>query len=327
MFMRVLKALATIVATCALLPCVSLAQDYPTKQPIQLVVGFPPGGPTDIVGRVIGEALSKQLNQSVVVVNKGGAGGTVAAGFVAKQKPDGYTLMLDVESVKTRAPAIFKSLPFDPIKDFSPIAKMAKQRVLVVVNPSLPVNSVKELIAYAKANPEKVNFSGTYAASSHIGGALFNLLNGVNMTMVSYPGGAQPITDLIGGVVQVGFFTESTVAQHVKAGKLKALAIAANERSSQFPQLPTLKEAGAAAMDISPWFALTAPAGTPQPIIDRLHAAAKAITEDKAFSERLVTIGAVPIIGSTPDSYTKESIADIAYWKKFVVDAKFPMAE
>jgi tripartite-type tricarboxylate transporter receptor subunit TctC len=235
--------------------------------------------------------------------------------------------MLDVESVKTRAPAIYKSLQYDSIKDFSPIAKIAKQRVLVVVNPSLPVNNVKELIAYARANPDKLNFGGTYAASSHIGGALFNLLNGTSMTMISYPGGAQPITDLIGGVVQVGFFTESTVAQHIKSGRLKALAVAANERSSQFPQLPTLKEAGAAPMDISPWFALTAPAGTPQQVVEKLHAATKRITEDKTFAERLTTIGAVPIHGSTPESYNKESIADIAYWKKFVVDTKFPMAE
>jgi tripartite-type tricarboxylate transporter receptor subunit TctC len=310
----------------AIAPVATFAQDYPSK-PIQLVVGFPAGGPTDIVGRVIADQLGKHLNQSVVVINKGGAGGTVGAAYVAQQKPDGYTLMLDVESVKTRAPAIYKKLQYDPIKDFAPIAKMAKQRVMVVVHPSLPVNNVRELIAHAKANPDKLNYSGTYSASSHVGGALFALLNGVNMTMVNYPGGAQPITDLIGGVVQVGFFTESTVAQHVKAGKLKALAIAANERSTQFPQLPTMKEAGAAAMDISPWFALTAPAGTPQPVIDRLHAAAKKITEDPAFAEKLATIGAVPILGSTPDAYTKESIADIAYWKKFVVDAKFPLAE
>jgi len=320
-----LKAV-TAAAVVALSAPVANAQDYPAK-PIQLVVGFPPGGPTDIVGRVIAEQLSKQLQQSVVVVNKGGAGGTVAAAFVAGQKPDGYTLMLDVESVKTRAPAIYKKLQFDPIKDFSPVAKMAKQRVMLVVNPGLPVNNVRELIAYAKANPDKLNYSGTYAASSHVGGALFALLNGVSMTMVNYPGGSQPITDLIGGVVQVGFFTESTVAQHVKAGKLKAFAIVASERSIQFPQLPTVKEAGSAPMDISPWFGLTAPAGTPLPIIERLHAAARKITEDPAFAEKLATIGAVPIHGSTPESYTKESIADIAYWKKFVVDAKFPMAE
>jgi tripartite-type tricarboxylate transporter receptor subunit TctC len=235
--------------------------------------------------------------------------------------------MLDVESVNTRAPAIYKKLQYDPIKDFSPIAKLAKQRNLLVVNPSLPVNNVRELIAYAKANPDKLNYGGTYSASSHIGGALFSLLNGINMTMVNYPGGSQPITDTIGGVVQVGFFTEATVAQHIKAGKLKALAVVANDHSTQFPDLPTVKEAGAAPMDISPWFALTAPAGTPKAVIDRLFAVSKKLAEDPVFAEKLTAIGAVPIHGSNPDSYRKESIADIAYWKKFVVDAKFPMAE
>jgi len=326
MISRWLKPLIAA-ALIAAVPAAAMAQDFPSAKPIQLVVGFPPGGPTDIIGRVIAEQLSRQLNQSVVVMNRAGAGGTVAAAWVAQQKPDGYTLMLDVESVKTRAPAIYKKLQYDPIKDFSPIAKMAKQRNLLVVHPSLPVNNVRELIAHAKANPDKLNYSGTYSASSHIGGALFSLQNGVSMTMVNYPGGSQPITDLIAGVVQVGFFTEATVAQHVKAGKLKALAVAANDRSTQFPQLPTMKEAGAAVMDISPWFALTAPAGTPKPIIDRLHGAAKKITEDPSFDEKLAAIGAVPIEGSTPESYTRESISDIAYWKKFVVDAKFPLAE
>lgn len=319
-------SLTCLVITCAALVSHTTAQEFPSR-PVQLIVGFPPGGPTDIVARVIGEALSQQLHQTVLVMNKGGAGGTIAASYVAKQKPDGYTLMLDVESVKTRAPAIYKSLPYDPIKDFSPIAKMARQRVLLVANPTVPVNSVKDLIALAKSQPNKLNYSGTHAASAHIGGALFCLQNKVEMTFVSYPGGSQPITDLIGGVVQVGFFTESTVAQHIKVGKLKALAIAANERSPVFPDLPTLSEAGAVAMDVSPWFGVTAPAGTPGIVIDRLAAALRAIAVDKTFEQRLASIGATPIRGSTPETYTKDSIADIEYWKKFVVEAKFPLAE
>ena len=323
---KLLRILVVALSSMTALQGAAVAQDFP-NHPIQLVVGFPPGGPTDIVARVIGEELSKQLKQPVLVVNKGGAGGTIAAGYVAKQKPDGYTLMLDVESVKTRAPAIFKSLPYDPIKDFAPIAKMARQRVLLVVNPTLPVQSVRELIAMAKAQPTKLNYSGTHAASAHIGGALFCLQNQVEMTFVSYPGGSQPISDLIGGVVQVGFFTESTVAQHVKAGKLKALAIAANERSPAFPDLPTLREAGAAGMDISPWFGVTAPAGTPRPVIDRLAQALRTIVEEGSFETRLASIGAAPIRGSTPETYTSDSVADIAYWKRFVVDAKFPSAE
>ena len=321
-----LRNLLRVFLTAALVPCAAVAQDYPSR-PIELIVGFPPGGPTDIAGRVIGDGLSRQLKQPVVVINKGGAGGTTAAGYVAKSKPDGYTLMVDVESVHTRAPAIYKALSYDPVKDFAPIAKLAKQRVLLVVHPSLPVKNVKDLIALAKAQPGKLNYSGTYSASSHIGGALFNLLNGVDMVMVPYPGGSQPISELIGGVVQAGFFTESTVAQHVRAGKLRALAVVADERSTAFPDLPTVKEAGGAPMDVSPWFGIVAPAGTPQPIVDKLEAALQRVVEDKEFSQKLSTIGAVPIKGSTPANFAAEAKSEIAYWKKFVADAKFPLAE
>jgi tripartite-type tricarboxylate transporter receptor subunit TctC len=315
-----------VIALVGLVPSAVFAQEYPSR-PIQLIIGFPPGGPTDIIGRAIGDSLSKQLNQPVVVINKGGASGTIAAGFVAKAKPDGYTLMIDVESVHTRAPAIYKTLPYDPIKDFAAVAKVAKQRVLLVVHPSVPVNTVKDLVALAKERLGHLNYSGTYAASSHIGGALFNLLNGVNMAFVPYSGGNQPITELVAGVVQVGFFTESTIAQHVNTGKLKALAVVAEERSTAFPELPTIKEAGAAPMDVSPWFGLVAPAGTPQPVIDRLSTTLQRIIEEKEFSQRLAGLGGVPIRGSTPESFTKEARAEIDYWKKFVADAKFPIAE
>jgi tripartite-type tricarboxylate transporter receptor subunit TctC len=196
-----------------------------------------------------------------------------------------------------------------------------------VAHPGLAVNSVQELIAFGKANPEKLTYSGTYSASSHVGGALFGLLNSVSMTMISYPGGSQPITDLIGGVVSIGFFTEATVVQHIRAGKLKALAIAANERSSQLPQIPTLQQAGATPMDVSPWFGVTAPAGTPQAVIEKLHSSVQRIVNDPAFVDRLTSIGAVAISGSSPEDYKKENAADVAYWKKFVVDAKFPMAD
>lgn len=325
MMSKFFKSFIALAVLCSA-PFLAWGSEYPSK-PIQLIIGFPPGGPTDIIGRVFAEQLSKQLGQQVVVMNRGGAGGTLAAAHVASQKPDGYTLMIDVESVTTRAPAIYRRLQYDPIKDFSPVAKFAKQRVILVAHPSLAANNVQELIAFGKANPDKLTYSGTYSASSHIGGALFGLLNSVSMTMISYPGGSQPITDLIGGVVSIGFFTEATVVQHIKAGKLKALAIAANERSSQLPQVPTLQQAGAVPMDVSPWFGVTAPAGTPAAVIEKLHRVVQKIVIDPAFTERLTTIGAVIISGSTPEDYRKENAADVAYWKKFVVDAKLPMAD
>lgn len=315
------------VGFCALAAGVSpsaSADAYPSK-PIRLLVGFPPGGPTDIIARLIGKGLSEQLGQPVVVENRGGAGGVIAARVVATSPPDGYTLLVSVESSQTRGVALNKSLPYDAVKDFSYVGKIAKQRNLLVVNPQLPFADVKGLISYAKAHAGQLNYSGTYGATSHIGGALFDMDNAVKMTFVSYPGGAQPITDLIAGVVQVGFFTEATVAAHVKTGKLKALAIAAPERSPDFPAVPTLTEAGAKPMELSPWFGLTGPAGMSPEVMTRLSQTVAALVQDKQFQAQLATIGAVPIVGSTPQSFQKDIEREIDYWKKFVVDANVPV--
>ncbi|MFJ3463465.1 Bug family tripartite tricarboxylate transporter substrate binding protein [Achromobacter spanius] len=300
------------------------ADVYPSK-PIRLLVGFPPGGPTDIIARLIGKGLSEQLGQPVVVENRGGAGGVIAARSVATAPPDGYTLLVSVESSQTRGVALNKTMPYDAVKDFSYVAKIAKQRNLVVIDPKLPISDIKGLIAYAKKHPGELNYSGTYGATSHIGGALFDMDNAVKMTFVSYPGGAQPITDLIAGVVQVGFFTEATIAAHVKSGKLKALAIAAPERSPEFPDVPTLSEAGARPMELSPWFGLTGPSGMDAQVVKRLDQAISAMVQDKHFQEQLATIGAVPIRGSSPQVFQKDVVREIDYWKKFVVDANVPV--
>lgn len=320
-----LCALAAGVCVLAAAPGPGYAADpYPSK-PIRLLVGFPPGGPTDIIGRVIGKGLSEQLGQPVVVENRGGAGGVIAARAVATAQPDGYTLLVSVESSQTRGVALNKSLPYDAVKDFSFAGKIAKQRNLVVVNPQLSVSNIKELIAYARAHPSELNFGGTYGATSHIGGALFSMDNGVKMTFVSYPGGAQPITDLMSGILQVGFFTEATIATHVKAGKLKPLAIAAPERSQAFPDVPTLQEAGAEPMELSPWFGLVGPAGMDAHVVARLEQAINRLVQDKAFQVELANIGAVPIAGSGSRAFHDDVVKEIAYWKKFVVDADIPV--
>lgn len=315
------------VSFCALAAGISpnaSADAYPSK-PIRLLVGFPPGGPTDIIARLIGKGLSEQLGQPVVVENRGGAGGVIAARAVATSPADGYTLLVSVESSQTRGVALNKSLPYDAVKDFTYVGKVAKQRNLVVIDPKLPITDIKGLIAYAKRHPGELNYSGTYGATSHIGGALFDMDNAVTMTFVSYPGGAQPITDLIAGVVQVGFFTEATIAAHVKSGKLKALAIAAPERSPDFPNVPTLSEAGARPMELSPWFGLTGPAGMDAKVVARLSQAVSTLVQDKPFQAQLATIGAVPIAGSTPQAFQSDVVREIDYWKKFVVDANVPV--
>lgn len=315
------------ISFCALAAGISpnaSADAYPSK-PIRLLVGFPPGGPTDIIARLIGKGLSEQLGQPVVVENRGGAGGVIAARAVATSPADGYTLLVSVESSQTRGVALNKSLPYDAVKDFTYVGKVAKQRNLVVIDPKLPITDIKALIAYAKRHPGELNYSGTYGATSHIGGALFDMDNDVTMTFVSYPGGAQPITDLIAGVVQVGFFTEATIASQVKSGKLKALAIAAPERSPDFPNVPTLSEAGARPMELSPWFGLTGPAGMDVKVVARLSQAVSTLVQDKPFQAQLATIGAVPIAGSTPQAFQSDVVREIDYWKKFVVDANVPV--
>ncbi|OWT66379.1 hypothetical protein CEY11_01200 [Candidimonas nitroreducens] len=302
----------------------SAAESYPDR-PIRLYVGFPPGGPTDIIARIIGRGLSEKLGQSVVVENRGGAGGMIAARAVASAKPDGYTLFVSVESSQTRGAALHKSLSYDPVKDFTYIAKIAKQRNLLVVNPRFPASNVAEFLAYLKANPGKVNFGGTFGATSHIGGILFDLENKTRMSFISYQGGAQPITDLMAGVTQVGFFTEATIASAVKAGKLKPLAVCAPERSPEFPNLPTIGEAGAHPMELSPWFGLAGPAHLPPAIVSRLEHAVEQLVSDKTFNTQLQQIGAVSIVGSNAKSNQSDVVREIAYWKKFVADAKIPI--
>jgi len=316
----VAAALACLATTPALAD-----EPYPSK-PIKLVAGFPPGGPTDIIARVIAQGLGKELNGTVIVDNRAGAGGVIGADAVAKSKPDGYTLLVAVESSQTRGQALNPTLSYDQLKDFAYVRNVAKQRNLVVVNPDVPVNSIKELIAYAKANPGKLNFGGTFGATSHIGGTLFDARNGTQLTFVNYKGGAQPITDLMAGVVQVGFFTEATVAQHIRAGKIKALAVAAPERSPAFPDLPTLQEAGSKPIDLSPWFGIAAPAGTPGPVVQKVAAALDKVVTSPEFLAQLETLGAVPVKVSTPDLYTRQVAKEIVFWNDWAKTMTTPLA-
>ncbi|WP_027535089.1 tripartite tricarboxylate transporter substrate binding protein [Bradyrhizobium sp. WSM3983] len=310
--------LLAAVSLCFGLPSApSIAADvYPSK-PIKLVVGFPPGGPTDIIGRVIGQKLSKELGQPVVIENNGGAAGLIGANNVAKAKPDGYTLLVSVESSNTRALALNPSVPYDQAKSFTYIRKVAKQRNLVVVNPGLPVSSISELISYLKAHPGEVNFGGTFGATSHIAGTLFDKANGTKMTFINYSGGGQPVVDTIANVVQVGFFTESTVAQHIKAGTLKAIAVASSERSPAFPDLPTVEQGGGKPLDVSPWFGIAGPAKLPPDVVEKIGAALDKAADDKEFLAQLETLGALPIHGSTAESVTTDIGQEVAFWNEW----------
>lgn len=322
--MKLLSA-ALVAIGLAFAPLPLYAEEYPSK-PVKLVVGYPPGGPTDIIGRIIGQNLSKELGKPVIIENQGGGGGVVAAASVAKAKPDGYTLHVSVEASQTRGLALNPTLAYDQAKDFSFIRKVAKQRSLVVVHPSVPVSDIKELLALLRSKPGELNFSGTFGTSSHIVGSLFEMDNDVKMTFINYPGGAQPIVDLIAGTVQVGFFTEGTVAQHINAGKLKALAIAADERTATYPNLPTVVEAGGKMTDASPWFGVVGPKGLSPEIKSKLGESLDRIVVSSEFLSQLETIGAVPIMGSTAESFEAQVATEIAFWNKWTKDIKAPLS-
>src|SRR5205085_4512805 len=248
------------------------AQTFPAK-PVKLVVPFPPGGPLDAAGRAIADKLTQTWGQPVVVDNKPGAGGNIGADLVAKSPPDGYTVVMGALSTHAVNPSLYPTMPYDAAKDFAPITLVAVTPNVLVVNPSLPVHSVKELIAYAKANPGKLSFgSGSNGSAGHLAGELFKVDAGVDMTHIPFKGGAPATQALLAGDTQLMFDNLANAMPQVKAGKLRALAVTTAERSKLAPDLPTMAEAGLRGFDISTWFGLLAPAGTPPDVIARWNA-------------------------------------------------------
>lgn len=292
----------------------ALADDAFPSRPVRLVVGFPPGGPTDVMGRIIANALSREFNAPFVVENMGGAGGTIGAANVARSPADGHTLLVAVEASQTRAQALYPSARYDQVQGFTYIRNLATQRNLLVVNPALPIRTVADLIAYARARPGQVAYGGTVGATSHIGGTIFAKTNGIDMTFVSYAGGNQPITDTMTGTLQAGFFTESTIAGLVREGRLRALAVTALERSPAFPDLPTVEEAGGGRLNMSPWFGLAGPAGLPPAVTRRLAEAADRIARSDAFRAQIESIGATPIRDSSPEAFRAQVEREIPFW-------------
>jgi tripartite-type tricarboxylate transporter receptor subunit TctC len=263
---------------------------------------------------MIGSNLSRELGASVVVENVGGAGGTIGAVNVTRSAPDGYTLLVSVEASQTRATALYPTTRYHQVTSFTFIRKLARQRVLLVVHPSLPVTSIAELIAYAKARPGELTYSGTVGASSHVAGTIFTRVNDIDMTLVNYSGGSQPVTDLMIGTLKVGFSTEATISELIRSGRVRALATMAAERSPAFPDLPTVEEAGGGRVDISPWFGVVGPAGLPPAITTRLVEACDRIAGSAEFRERLETVGASPIHDSDPPSFRRGVEQEIVFW-------------
>src|SRR5205814_427516 len=294
------------------------AQDYPTR-PVRMVVGFPPGGGTDVVARILAPRMSELLGQPIVIDNRPGATGTVAAGQVAKSPPDGYTIMMGHVSVNAIAPSLFSNLPYDVNKDFAPVAIAAAVPHFVVVHPSLPVTSLRELVAYLKANPGKISFpSAGNGSMPHLAGEIFKSLAGVQVVHVPYKGSGQSMQDLLGGQHVVAFDTMPASAPHVRSGRLRALAVSSGGRLPAFPDVPTAEEAGLPGYRITTWYGVFAPAGTPAAIVRRLHADTVKAMQSPETRSKLEGIGADGTVSRSPEEFAALVRADTARYATLV---------
>jgi tripartite-type tricarboxylate transporter receptor subunit TctC len=293
------------------------ASDWPTR-PIRLVLPAAPGGSSDPMARVIADELGKALGQSVIVENRPGANGNIGAAFAAKSPADGYTMLLAWPGTVVSAVTMYDSKPFNPQKDFDTIVLVASVPNVIVVNPSLPVNTLKELAEYARKNPGKLNFGSTGSGSSYqLAAELFKKMEGVSMIHVPYTSPGAVFTDLLGGRLQVAFPGAAAVAGLVKDGKLRALATMSDTRSSVMPQTPTTKELGYTNLTAETWFGLMTPKGTPPEIIARINKAMNDALATPAFREKLATMGYTPM-GSTPAQFDRLLADDIVKWGEVV---------
>ena len=309
--------LAVIIALVS--SAAALAQSFPNK-PIRLIVPFPPGGPTDIVARPLAQLLGEALKQPVVIENKGGAGGSIGADLVAKSAPDGYTLFMATVGTHAINAALYRKLPYDPVKDFTPIALVASAPVAVVVNPAAQIGSVQDLIAQAKANPGKVSFGSAGAGTpGHLTGEMFAAAAGVKLQHVPYKGSAPAVTDLLGNQIPMMFDPVQSVLAHVKSGKLRALAISGKTRSPILPDVPTLDEAGVKDFETTAWWAVFSPANVPADVVAILRAELDKIVRSEAFKQKLGDLGVQP--SSAPLSLPEFQKAEILKWGKAVRDS------
>ncbi len=308
---------AVAVVALALAASASYAQQYPTK-PIRLLVGFAPGGGTDIVGRVIGQKLSEWWGQQVVVENRAGATGTIAADFVSKAAPDGYTLLMGHVNSNAIAPTLFKKLPYDAIRDFASITYVGYVPNVLTVHPSLPTKSVKELIALAKARAGELTCASSGTGSTqHLALELFMTLTGVKIIHVPYKGSGQAIVDLLAGQVQMNFDTMPPVIDHIKGNRLRALAVTTPKRASQLPDIPTLDESGLKGFEMTNWYGIVAPSGVPRDIINKINADINKALLDPGVRKRLMDVG-TEIGGGTPEAFDAFVKSEIAKYTKLV---------
>ena len=312
--MRILAAAALV----ALAPLAGLAAEpFPGKQ-IRFVVPYPPGGPLDTVARLLGQKVSASIKNPVIVENVPGAGGNIGAGVVARAAPDGYTILMGAVATHAINPTLYPSIPYNAERDFIAVTQIASTPNVLVVNNGVEANSVKEFIALAKSKPGKLNFgSGSTGSAGHLAGELFKSMAGVDMAHIPYKGAAAAMQDLIGGRVDLMFDNFASSLSQVKGGRIRALAVTTAKRTSLAPELPTIAESGLPGFDISTWFGIFVPAGTPRPVVDRLYDEFAKALNAPDVREKMINLGAEPV-GSRPEEFAAYVKAEAAKYAKLV---------
>ena len=299
----------------------AIAQPYPAK-PIRIVVGFPAGGPTDIVTRSMAPKLTEMLGQSIVVENRAGAGGVIATEQVAKSPPDGYTFLMGTIGGIAVAMSLIPNRGYDTLRDLAPITQAVTVTNILVTHPSVPARSVKDLLALAKSKPGRLNYASSGNGTvTHLAGELFKLMGKVDITHVPYKGGAPALTALVSGEVDMSYENSLIILPQVKSGKVRAIAVTGAKRSRLLPDLPTIAESGLPGYNASGWYGLFAPAATPKPVIARVHSEAAKVLRMPEIVERLSSQGAEPV-GNTPDEFTAFVRAEIDKWANVVKTAR-----
>ncbi|HRL20794.1 Bug family tripartite tricarboxylate transporter substrate binding protein [Alcaligenes sp. SDU_A2] len=311
------RSLAVALGLATVLPTAPAQAAYPDK-PIRLIVAFSPGGSADILARLLAEKMAVDLGKPVIVENKAGASGNIGGDFVARAAPDGYTLLLASAGPTVINPSLYPNMPYQPSKDLAPISLLVKDYNLMAINASIPAKNLQEFIGYAKSNPGKLSFGSPGTGTpAHLAGELFNQQAGVQVLHVPYKGTNAAVTDLIAGHIDMIIDNMPPLLPYVQSGKLRALAVAGEQRAQPMPDTPTAKEAGLEGFVITAWKGLMAPAGTPQPIIEQLHDSVVKALADPSMSERLQGLGAEPI-GSTPAEFATQIQNDTRWWAALI---------
>lgn len=321
--MNLRVALAVLAAMCSTAPAVH-AQSYPAK-PIRMVVHFPPGGPTDLVARLLAQKMSETWGQQVLVDNRPGAGGVVGVEAVVRAAPDGYTLLFATGGSMSITPAIGTKVSYNVFTDLAPVSLVVINPQILVLHPSVPASTVRELIKLAKSKPGQINYASVGIGSpQHLGGEMLKSMTGIDMVHIPYKGTAPAVTDLLSGQVSLMFNSMPSVLPHVRAGRLKGIAVSTQKRSAAAPEIPTVAESGVPGFNYATWYGLLAPAATPKEVVAKLNAETVRILQDKTIAQRLMSEGAEPAPG-TPEELGRYMRAEYEQWKKTIAAAKLKL--